>query len=419
MELSIKERDRLAVVREVAEGLLRPCSGARKLGLTPRQMRRIMRRFEAEGDAACTHRLRARKSNHTVPEELKAFALERSADPVFADFGPTLLAEHLGRERPGMRINPHTLRRWLIATGQWKLNRRKLHHREWRERRAALGELVQMDTSTHAWFEQRSKDPVVLIAMIDDATNRLLAQFAASDSGAENRALIIQYLTRYGRMRALYTDRASHFSAPARERQLADLPAKGSVIKEALRSLDIELITALSPQAKGRVERLFGTLQDRLLKELRVRNISSITAANHYLSTEFLSVWNSRFTKPPRERADAHRPLQPGTDLLDLFAQSEPRRINPDFTVRFQNLFYQIPEHSASASMPGTTLLISRRLDGRLTFSWRGRRLGLHQLPGLPLSPEKIPSARKARYHAKPAATHPWRNAPSLTRSED
>lgn len=378
-----------------------------------------MHRFREEGDRAAVHRGRGKRGNHALPEHIKALSLEKARDPLYSDFGPTLLAEHLSREKAIGPLSPYTLRHWLIGSGLWKPGKRKFRHREWRERRAAFGELVQMDTSTHPWFERRSGEAVVLIAMIDDATSRLLARFAPSDSGSENRRLLIDYLRRHGRMRALYTDRATHFRSQTTGRRLKELPPLSSTIQNALGKLDVELITALSPQAKGRVERLFGTLQDRLLKELRIRGISSISEANRYLEREFLPAWNSRFTKEPRDRSDAHRPLPEELDLFDLFAECHERRINPDFTVRYENNFYQIQSQEASAQMPGSTLLVSRRLDGSLGFTWRNRKLQPFQLQGLPPSPKPPKPERRTPRVTKPAATHPWRNAPSLSRSED
>ena len=378
-----------------------------------------MRRFREEGDRAAVHGGRGKRGNHALPEKVKALVLEKARDPVFSDFGPTLLAEHLSKEKEIGELSPHTLRLWLIEAGLWEAGKRKLRHRQWRERRAAFGELVQMDTSIHPWFERRSEEPVVLIAMIDDATSRLLARFAPGDSGSENRRLIIDYLRRHGRMRSLYTDRASHFRSQTMARRLNELPPLSSTIQNALGKLDVELITALSPQAKGRVERLFGTLQDRLLKELRLRVISSIAEGNRYLEQEFLPQWNLRFTKKPRDPSDAHRPLPEALDLFDLFAESQERRINPDFTIRYENNFYQIQSQEASAQMPGSTLLVSRRLDGSLRFTWRHKILRPLQLQGLPPSPKQMKPDRKGPPVTKPAATHPWRNAPSLSRSED
>lgn len=409
LTLSLRERDRLAVLREVEDGLLSPAQGARKLGLSSRQFRRIRRRAEREGDSAVINRLRGQPSNHRLDPSVRARALERAAEPLFHDFGPTLLAEHLSRDRSIGPLNSHTLRGWMIDAGLWSPSTRKLHHRSHRDRRAAYGELVQMDTSIHPWFEERSTEQPVLIAMIDDATSRLHARFAPSDTGRANRELIASYIERFGRMGALYVDRASHFQSQTRKRAMSDKPPMSSVIKQALDQLDIKLIPALSPQAKGRVERLFGTLQDRLLKEMRVAGISTLDDANRFLEESFIPFWNQRFTVKPQLSEDFHRPLPEGVDLKEIFAESYPRVIRPDFTIRYENTYYQVPRKEASATMPGTQLTVMRRLDGTLSFSWRNAHLRLVALKGLPpSSPPKNPLPPKSP-KSRPSKDHPWR----------
>jgi hypothetical protein len=415
LTLSVRERDRLTVLREVQDGLLSPAAGARKLGLSPRQFRRLRRRAEREGDGAVINRLRGQPSNHRLDPRIRARALERAAEPVFHDFGPTLLAEHLSRDRAIGHIGAHTLRTWMIDGGLWSVSERKLHHRSHRDRRAAYGELVQMDTSIHPWLEERSVEQPVLIAMIDDATSRLHARFASSDTGKANRELIVSYLERFGRMGALYVDRASHFQSQTRQRAMNDKPPMSSVIKQALEKLGIRLIPALSPQAKGRVERLFGTLQDRLLKEMRVANISTLEEANRFLEETFIPFWNERFTVQPQLSEDFHRPLPEGIDLMETFADIHLRLIRPDFTIRYENTYYQVPKTAACATMPGTQLSVIRRLDGSLSFSWQEHPLQLIALPGLPRSaPTKRPTqpnpSTPMRVTPKPSRNHPWRH---------
>lgn len=411
LTLSLRERDRLAVLREVEDGLRTPAEGARKLGLSTRQFRRIRRRAESEGDAAVINRLRGRPSNHRIDPSIRARALERAAEPIFHDFGPTLLAEHLSRDQSIGPLGCHTLRTWMIDAGLWSVSERKLHHRSHRDRRAAYGELVQMDTSIHPWLEGRCSEQPVLIAMIDDATSRLHARFAQSDTGIANRELIVSYIERFGRMGALYVDRASHFQSQTRKRAMSDKPPMSSVIKQALDKLDIRLIPALSPQAKGRVERLFGTLQDRLLKELRVAGISTLENANQFLAENFIPFWNERFTVEPQLGEDFHRPLPEGINLLETFAEVYPRLIRPDFTIRYENTYYQVPLREASATMPGTQLHVLRRLDGTLSFSWRNSPLRLIALKGLPPSnPPKKPLPPPRSPMTRPSKDHPWRS---------
>ena len=408
LTLSVRERDRLAVLREVEDGLVSPADGARKLGLSARQFRRIRRRAERDGDSGVISRLRGRPSNHRLAESLKVRALERAREPVFHDFGPTLLAEHLSRDPSIGPIVSATLRQWMIEAGLWSVSGRKLRHRSRRDRRAAYGELVQMDTSIHDWFEGRCIEQPVLIAMIDDATSRLVARFSPTDSSRTNREVIVTYLKRFGRMGAIYTDRASHFQSQTRRRAMDDEPPMSSVIKRGLECLGIELIPALSPQAKGRVERLFGTLQDRLLKEMRVAGISTLDDANRFLEETFIPFWNERFTVEPQLPQDFHRPLPKGIDLMETFADTQQRLIRPDFTVRYQNNFYQVPKTEAKASMPGTRITVARRLDGALSFYWKSAPLEVIALSGLPPSPpEKPPPPRHAG--PRPSKDHPWR----------
>lgn len=279
-----------------------------------------------------------------------------------------------------------------------------------------------MDTSVHPWLEERSPEEIVLIALIDDATSRLFCRFFPRDTGAANRRLLVDYLTRYGRMGAVYADRAGHFQAHfrARERRERDQAEALTLIRRALDALDIELILALSPQAKGRVERLFGTLQDRLIKELRVRAISTMDAANQFLEAEFLPFWDARFSVPAREPVDAHRLLPHGVDLLRLFAEMDHRVIGNDFTFRYQNRLYQIEPHEADGAMPKSRLTVERRLDGTLRFRWRERYLLPTPLVAPPAKPQpakpnKAPlEPRSLRGAAgKPIPPdHPWRRFP-------
>lgn len=423
--MSQRERDRLVVVHQVAEGLLKGVEGARRLGVSTRHMRRLLRRWEREGDGAMAHGLRGQPSNRRLAGELRALAMERARDPLYHDFGPTLLTEHLEREEERGRVHPSTVRLWMIEEGLWKPKKRRMRHRKRRERRAAWGELVLMDTSIHPWLEERSTEDFVLIALMDDATSRLVARFFPRDTGAANRELLIAYMARHGRMGALYADRAGHFRVNfrRRERKEQDKAEAMTLIHRGLAALDIELIIALSPQAKGRVERLFGTLQDRLIKEMRVRGIASMEEANRFLEEEFIPFWNERFTVEPQERVDAHRALPDTVDLLQVFAETEERSIREDYTFRYDNRFYQIEAHDACEAMRRSKITLEQRLDGTLRFRWRGRYLLPTPLLGPPPKPEPRAPPIKAEdsVQARPPAgaasrpvppNHPWRRFP-------
>jgi hypothetical protein len=428
LKLSMRDRDRLVVLHQVHDGVLCCAEGARRVRLGVRHFRRLLRRFEAEGDAAVIHRGRDRPSNRRLPATVRAAALERAREPAFHDFAPTLLAEHLSRDPTIGQLSADTLRAWMIAAGLWKPRERKLRHRRRRPRRAAVGELVQMDTSIHRWLEERSSEEIVLIAMIDDATSRLYARFFPRDTGAANRQLIVDYVRRFGRMGALYTDQAGHFrnSVGARARSHADdreTEQTNSIIRRALAALDIELILALSPQAKGRVERLFETLQDRLIKELRLAGVCSMDDANRFLEDIFIPWWQTRFTVAAATSVDAHRELPAALDLDRLFAHTEQRVISPDFTIRYKLRCLQIEPAQAHSSMPRSRITVEHRLDGSLHFRWRERYLHLAEFVAVASTaspratpPREVTDEKTSKPH-KPAPDHPWRKRAPVHRT--
>ena len=211
--LSQRELDRGFVFRQVQDQVLTMRQGAEVVGITGRHFRRAFRAWEREGDEALAHGLRGRPSNHAKPPALKAWALDKAKEPLYSDFGPTLLAEHLSAHPEALEeVKAATLRLWMIEAGLWEARQRKARHRKARPRRAAFGELIQWDSSEHAWFEDRVPGRFVLIKLHDDATNRLLmARFVPVDDGAANRQIVIDYLRRWGRPVAFYTDKAGHF----------------------------------------------------------------------------------------------------------------------------------------------------------------------------------------------------------------
>jgi hypothetical protein len=379
-----------------------------------------LRRFEEEGDRVVVHGLRERPSNNSAPAGQRERALAKAREAMYSDFGPTLLSEHLARDPEIGEVKPTTLRRWLIQAELWKPARQGKRHRRRRERRAAFGELVLMDTSIHPWLEERFGQEIVLIAMIDDATSRLRARFFPRDTGAANRQMIVQYLREHGRPGALYTDQASHFRVNwrAKERAENDEPEALTLIRRALDALEVELILALSPQAKGRVERLFGTLQDRLVKELRVAGVTTLEGANRFMDEVFLPFWEKRFTVEPREPTEALRSLPEGVDLMRLFAETDERVIRADFTFRYANQHHQIEKDEAEPRMPGSRITIEHRLDGSVHYRWREGYLkpaalsserARRQVPKP--EPERPVDAPRPVSPRKPAPDHPWRRS--------
>lgn len=425
LKLSQRDRDRLVVVREMVAGRVKVTHGAELMGLSRRQAQRLVTAYRMEGDAVVVHKGRGRPPNNRKPDEWRARVLLRAQEPVFEGFGPTLLAEHLSRDPEIGLVNPHTLRAWMIAAGLWKTRTYRPRHRKARPRRAAYGELIQWDSSEHAWFEDRGPRLFTLIQMHDDATNRLqFARFVPRDDGPSNRQMAIDYLERYGRPVAFYTDKAGHFgrwTRPVSDVPLEERDAKPteSIIRRALAELNVELILAHSPQAKGRVERNFGTSQDRLVKELRVAGISTFEAANQFLEEVYVPYWNQRFAVQPAEARDAHRRLSKRLDLEALFSDVLTRSVRNDFTIRYRNRYWQIPKKEARGIRPGHKVTIERRLDGSTRFRFENRYLAAEPVPpssavggprGPSTTPAFTPTERKPRPKpARPGPDHPWR----------
>jgi len=412
LALNQQDRDRLKEIHAVIRGRQRVGEAGRHLSLSRRQTRRLVRRVEREGDRGVIHRLRGRPSNRAIPEKVRERALALLAREEYRDFAPTLAAEHL--ERIGIRVSRETVRNWESRAGLWKTRRQKVEAvHVWRERRAAFGELVLMDTSDHDWLEGRGPR-LYLVAMIDDATSRLWARFVESDSTAENLRTLRGWLELYGRPLALYTDKNTIFQTP-RSAELIDRhgPPPPTHFGAALEELRIEWIPAHSPQAKGRVERLFETLQDRLVKEMRIARVSSVEQADRYLREQFLPFWNERFTTFPRSPHDVHRPL--GSFRLDsVLCHRFERKVSTDYTLRLNGQRWLIPRAHVQPGLRHSRVLIEERLDGSSWVRYRGRHLPLQALPPAAASPSGLrppglaakPKLPKKPWH--PPRNHPW-----------
>jgi hypothetical protein len=411
MAMSQRERDVLKVMQGVLDGKRTQADAGRLLQRSVRQVRRLQRRLEAGGDEALVHGLRGRPSNNGSDAGFHRRVLRAYRDS-YRDFGPTLAAEKLAAE--GIDIGVETLRRWLLAAGLWERRRHRDPHRTRRPRRACFGELVQMDASIHEWFEGRGES-AVLIALIDDATGRILARFYPGGTVEAHLDLLGVWRRRYGRPMAVYTDRHSIFEPQDKGKALPDGVTQ---FGRALAELDVELIRAHSPQAKGRVERLFGTAQDRWVKELRLARVTTIERANALLG-RLVPEHNRRFARPPRQAADQHRPLGPGHRLEAILSVQAERVVSNDYVVRFENRLYQL----LRPVYPGGRVVVERRLDGTLAIRFAGHYLAYRELtaepgggrPGSPAAdadrpPTVMPRSRPpspTKY--RPAADHPWR----------
>lgn len=417
MEIAMGDRDRLRlrVVSAVAAGRMLQREAAAALDLTVRQVRRVLQRYRAEGDRGLLHRLRGRRSARRVADRTRRRAVALvSAN--YADFGPTLAAEYLA-ERHGIDVSRETARKWMVDAELWEARSRRAQHHQWRERKACFGEMVQMDTSEHDWFEGRGPRPV-LITMIDDASSRALKRFFAADTTKTNLESIHRWIRRYGRPKAIYADKASHFrvNRPATTAEALEGIDAETQIGRALRELDIVYIAANSPQAKGRVERSFGTTQDRLVKALRIEKISTIEDANRYLEKQFLPLWEKRFTRPPSCKVDVHRPAR-GCDLDGILSVHTPRTVANDYTIKYGSCLYQIERQGAFAGLRGSKVVVQDRLDGTLRLHWRDLYLPFHRIEAAkrevaPPRSTQEPRRKPGKCTSKPwtpPPEHPWR----------
>lgn len=366
--MSQKEVQRLEVIRRVQQGGLTQAQAAQLLGLSVRQVKRLCRRVREHGELGLVSRRRGRPSNRRIAPALREHfvALVREH---YADFGPLLAHEYL-RQEHGLECSVETLRGWMMQAGLWQAKRRRAKRVHLpRERRAALGELVQIDGSHHDWFEGRSAK-CCLIAFIDDATGRVLgAQFFEQETTQGYFAVLHALVQRLGVPLALYSDRHGIFTKSDPE------DAKPTQFERALLQLDIEPICARSPQAKGRVERLFQTLQDRLCKAMRLAGIDTIDAANNWLS-EYLREHNRRFAVAPRQAQDMLRPWPGSTQALaDICSMHHQRQLSAQGACKFEGSILQLLPGQAHAPKARAMVNIAQHGDGSLHLSYRGQAL--------------------------------------------
>src|SRR6202161_1415918 len=391
---------------------------ARRLQLSDRQVRRLLLRIGKYGDQAVVHGLRGRPSNRKFATCFEQKVLARVGQR-YADFGPTLAAEHLAQE--GLPVSRETLRKWMSKAAFWRPRSQRVKKiYVWRERRASFGELVMQDSSPFRWLEDRGP-ACQLIALIDDATSKFWARFTEHDTTEENLRTLGGWLRRYGRPVAHYTDKNSIFRTIRRAGIREQLQGEGarSQFGRALQELGMEWIAAQSPQAKGRIERLFETLQDRLVKEMRLAGIATIEAANHFLEVRFLPEWEQRFAVAPRHPRNAHRRLGREHRLEEILSVRAARRVADDHTVSWGGNRWGVAREEVCAGLRGAQVEIERRLDGSHWLRFRGHYLPLRHCPEPPSRSDSPSGLRPPGLAAKknkqpkpkyiPPPQHPWR----------
>ena len=405
IRMSQKELRRLHIIRKTIDRLITQKEATLTIGLSRRQVCRILKRIKEEGDEGIIHKSRGRRSNRRIPEQTRDKVIDVYRHK-YSGFGPTLATEKL-LEEERIQISEETLRKWLIAEGIEYPRRKKRPHRQWRQRKSHIGQMLQMDGSCHDWFEGRGSK-CVFMGYIDDATGRVFGRFYEYEGTIPAMKSFKLYIENYGIPLSVYADKHSTYKSTKKrtpEDELNDIKPM-SEFERALEELGVEVIHANSPQAKGRVERLFGTLQDRLVKEMRLKGIKSIQEANEFLE-KYLPVYNKRFSIAPAKNEDMHMPLSKELDLDSILCIKKKRTLRNDFTIAYNNKLYQIKDNIRTKKVT-----IEQRLDGSLFITHRGNQLTYKQISQRPAKKEVNKDYGITRKVYRPPADHPWKRFP-------
>ena len=386
LTMSQKEVDRIGVISSIEQNDLTAEEAAGLLKLSSRQVYRILKRIKLEGTKGIIHKLRGRKSNRGYPEELKRKITEIYRREYW-DYGPTLFSEMLV-ENHSISVDHETIRKWLRGQAITTSLRKKRPHRRKRQRRSCYGELLQFDGSYHDWFEGRGAE-CCLLNCVDDSTGRVHLKFVLSENTEDVMLTMWEYVNKHGIPRSIYTDRASVYYA---EGKLTDF---GRAMKE----LNIEMIYAKSPQAKGRVERFNRTLQDRLIKSLRRQGISNIGEANKYLKEFFIDEFNDKFSVNP-ELPDVHRSAN-GYQLEKIFCYKTTRQVRNDYTINLNGGYIQLLKGESPLPRPKQDVTLSRWLNGQMHIDFNKQEIAFEELKEKP--------TKKGYKIYKPPKDHPWR----------
>ena len=416
LHMSQRELSRLEVIQRVCRKSLTQRQAAELLSLSLRQIKRLSKAYKRAGAAGLISQRRGLPSNNRLPPQTISAAQELLRTRYY-DFGPTLAHEHL-HQTHGLKLGLESVRQLMIREGLWQPRRaRKLVVHQMRERRARCGELIQIDGSPHDWFEGRAAKCTLLV-MVDDATSRLMhMRLCEAETTFNYFAAVRSYIHQYGKPLAFYSDKFSVFRV--------NIPnaLSGTGLTQfgrAMKELSIELICAHSPQAKGRVERANQTLQDRFVKELRLRSISTVAEANAYLP-EFITDYNSRFSVAPRSSEDAHRPLASGENLDRIFVLCERRTLSKNLTISYGNRIYQIKTKRAAYTMRRAHVEVREKSSGEISIEYQGKALSYNvyreqERQQSQVTETKMIDAALSHTSAKPPRkyspvpqSHPWR----------
>jgi hypothetical protein len=402
--LSQNELKKLHVIMKVLDGVVKQIEAAEMLSLSDRQIRRLIKRVKVEGDAGIGHKSRGKASGRKLPMKIrdKVIKLYRGK---YKGFGPTLAAEKL-QEIEDIRISDETLRLWLIESGDWKKVRKARGHRQWRERKHYFGEMIQMDGSHHDWFEGRGSK-CVLMGYIDDATGNVFGRFYEYEGTIPAMDSFMRYAKKYGLPMSVYLDKHTTYKSPAKlsVKDAIDGTEPMSEFQRAMKELGVKVIHAHSPQAKGRIERLFRTFQDRVIKEMRLKGISTIEEANKFL-TKYLPIYNRRFRVKPSQQDNLHREIPKEIKLDSILCIKTERVLRNDFTVAHDGKLYQIMDKTDAKRV-----IVEEKINGKMDITHENIRLRYKEITERPQREQKKPPIfiikKKKKYI--PAANHPWR----------
>lgn len=412
--MSKRETQRAGVLARVKSGDLRLSQAAEVMRLSYRQAKRLWRRYLAGGAASLKHGNEGRVSNRRRPEKQRRKIL-RTVEEKYSGFGPTLASEHLGSEDQ-LVVHPETLRRWMLEAGLWKRARKRKSHRKRRDRRAHFGELVQMDGSFHEWYEKRGPK-ACLMNMVDDATSRVEARMGDEETIWAAARVLRQWIEKYGVPLALYTDWKNVYVREPTEKELLHGKVPMTQFGRMCQKLDIRIIAANSPQAKGRVERGNGTHQDRLIKKMGRQKIRTHQAANEFLQHQYLADHNARFARVPAKPQDYHRKAPHAAELEQVFCLETERSISNDWVVRYENRYFQL-ERTSDYPPRQAKVTVCEWEDERIEIRYKGTARPHREIaapeprPAVAIGVNKPP--KRSRW--KPPAEHPWRR-PAMLRA--
>ena len=415
--MSKRELRRGEVLNRVKRGELKLVEAAERLELSYRQAKRLYQRYKQGGTAALKHGNVGRASNRAKPAALRERVLElvreRYGGGEPDGFGPTLAAEHLAAEQ-GLAVDHETLRRWMQAAGLWKRRRKRSPHRKRRARREHFGALLQLDGSHHAWLEERGEKGC-LMNLVDDATGRGMFLFASEETTWAAAELLELWVRRFGVPQALYCDWKNVYQRRQTPREAIEGIEPQTQFGRMCEKLEIRMIGASSPEAKGRVERHHGTHQDRLVKKLRLAGIADYQAASQFLDN-YEREHNERFAREPAAAADYHLQLPPRLKLERVFCLEQERVVSRDLVVRYENRWLQLAVKRNQAVGPGTRVQIQQWRDGSLHIAHEGREIAFEQIAEPAPQIKPTPKPKRPAVQVKPKADHPWRRFPAVAK---